>query len=439
MGQFDADTDPHIGAASYNRLVGRLCRVGSVLAVGTLLLLASCGSPEPDTNRSTSLPATTDPARSSPEAGPAVAVSTGDESACAVAGAGPATGRVWCWSLLDHAVGTGGKVRPWGKPHPIVDLPPVSGLDGSNDEWCAVSTIGEVWCWEDQFRYGADAQAPTPIGLPGPATVVAVGPHSGCALVAGDSWCWKRVWGSRPADRSQPVRTDLGSAAVDLAVGERHACAVLLDRSLRCWGSNGAGELGDGRGRTGLDESDVPVTPVGLGPVVAVAAGANDSCAVLADGSVACWGNHPALPREPASPSTTTPLSRSPCYTCPNREELRTPVPVDGTHGAVAITSATGPGIGAVCTLLDDGTVACWGPPEGGRLGWAVPPDSNGEDARTPVPVPGLTDVTRVDVGMRNLCAVDRSGHVACVGTYALDKLGRPRYVLDPVRLESFG
>lgn len=40
---------------------------------------------------------------------------------------------------------------------------------------------------------------------------------------------------------------------------------------------------------------------------------------------------------------------------------------------------------------------------------------------------------------MRNVCAVDRVGHVSCVGTYALDELGNPHYVLDPVSLQSFG
>lgn len=118
---------------------------------------------------------------------------------------------------------------------------------------------------------------------------------------------------------------------------------------------------------------------------------------------------------------------------------MRTPLPVDGTDGAVSISSATGPGIGAICVLRSDATVACGGQPYGGRLGRNAPPNRNGTFARTPVAIPGLRDITVVDVGRGNVCAVDRAGHVSCLGTYALDELGHPHFVLDPVRLQSFG
>lgn len=370
-------------------------RVNSVLAIAALLVLVGCSSEGSSSERSTANPATTGPGQLEPVAGPAVAVATGSESACAVAGTGSAAGRVWCWSLLDDTAGFHWQSRPWEEPRRIGDLPPVSEIDGSNDEWCALTTAGEVWCWEDQFRYAADAQAPTPIELPGPATSVAVGPHRGCALVAGDAWCWQRHYGMRPAERGQPVHTDLGSAAVAVVVGESHMCALLADQSTRCWGTNSSGELGDGHGQKAFDRSDDPVTPVGLGPAVAVALGSYDSCVVLAEGTVSCWGNHPALPPGSMPQTKADPLSRTPCYECFTvPTEMRTPLPVDGADGAVSISSATGPGVGAVCVLRSDATVTCWGPPYGGRLGRDAPPNRNGTFARTPVAIPGLRDIT---------------------------------------------
>lgn len=84
-----------------------------------------------------------------------MAVATGDESACAVAGSGSAAGRVWCWLLWSDDAGTDVPDPVWGDPRPVADLPAV--------------------------------------------TDVALGHHRGCAVVAGDAWCWQRLWTTRPS------------------------------------------------------------------------------------------------------------------------------------------------------------------------------------------------------------------------------------------------
>jgi alpha-tubulin suppressor-like RCC1 family protein len=62
--------------------------------------------------------------------------------------------------------------------------------------------------------------------------------------------------------------------------------AVLEDGTARCWGSNGAGELGDGT----AEERANPVVVEGLEGVRAIAAGGSHTCAVLDNGRVYCWG-----------------------------------------------------------------------------------------------------------------------------------------------------
>ena len=65
-----------------------------------------------------------------------------------------------------------------------------------------------------------------------------------------------------------------------------HACALHVDGSVSCWGTNWTGELGNGT----TDPVDAP-SPVELPlEAVSVAVGTLHSCAVLADGSVHCWG-----------------------------------------------------------------------------------------------------------------------------------------------------
>jgi hypothetical protein len=67
-----------------------------------------------------------------------------------------------------------------------------------------------------------------------------------------------------------------------------HTCAVLADGTVRCWGRNDAGQLGDGT----LTDQFTPVTVSGLTNVTVVTAGLRDSCALRADGAPFCWGRN---------------------------------------------------------------------------------------------------------------------------------------------------
>src|SRR5207248_2502700 len=67
---------------------------------------------------------------------------------------------------------------------------------------------------------------------------------------------------------------------------DAHTCALLVDTTVRCWGWNAQGELGDG---TYIDRSR-PTAVAGLTGVRQVAVGHTDSCAVMNEGSVRCWG-----------------------------------------------------------------------------------------------------------------------------------------------------
>src|SRR5580704_3394379 len=76
------------------------------------------------------------------------------------------------------------------------------------------------------------------------------------------------------------------AAPVRIASGDFHTCAVRGDGSVRCWGRNAEGQLGDGT----AEMRSTPVTVVGVADVVELALGANSSCALRRDGRVLCWG-----------------------------------------------------------------------------------------------------------------------------------------------------
>lgn len=73
---------------------------------------------------------------------------------------------------------------------------------------------------------------------------------------------------------------------VRIAAGTYHTCALLSDGSARCWGWNGAGQLGDGT----YDTRPGPVEVRNLTGAADLALGNNHSCSLLTDGTVRCWG-----------------------------------------------------------------------------------------------------------------------------------------------------
>jgi alpha-tubulin suppressor-like RCC1 family protein len=86
---------------------------------------------------------------------------------------------------------------------------------------------------------------------------------------------------------------EFGIDAREIAVGLWHACAVLADESVRCWGDNALGQLGVVSTETvGDDEAPVDFPNVDLGGVAlrALVAGDNHTCAITTNDRALCWG-----------------------------------------------------------------------------------------------------------------------------------------------------
>lgn len=116
-----------------------------------------------------------------------------------------------------------------------------------------------------------------------------------CALLStGSVACWgddsfgQLGDGAARRDTHEPLELEGLPGVVDIDSGPLHVCALGGDGTVWCWGSNLDGQLGDD-GRTTRSQ---PVRVRGLEGVtpVALALGSNHSCALLADGRLACWG-----------------------------------------------------------------------------------------------------------------------------------------------------
>jgi hypothetical protein len=174
--------------------------------------------------------------------------------------------------------------------------------------------------------------------------------------------------------------------ATAVSAGGGHACALLSDATVKCWGSNGRGELGDGTRTRRL----TAVAVHDLAGAVSVSADGAMTCAALADGTARCWGDNSY-----GQLGDGTKISRS------------TPVAVQGLTGVVAVSA----GIISACALLADHTVACWGDNARGELG-----NGTRVSSATPVAVPGLTDITAVSTFDQHACALHADGTVSCWG-----------------------
>src|SRR6185503_14091091 len=74
--------------------------------------------------------------------------------------------------------------------------------------------------------------------------------------------------------------------AAEVRAGLKFTCARMMDGTVRCWGQNEHGELGDGT----TNWSSTPVQVMGLTDAVALDVGDSFACARRVTGTTTCWG-----------------------------------------------------------------------------------------------------------------------------------------------------
>jgi alpha-tubulin suppressor-like RCC1 family protein len=154
------------------------------------------------------------------------------------------------------------------------------------------------------------------------------------------------------ASTSPPAEAHGPDYVLQIAAGDYHTCALRGDGTVRCWGRNKEGQLGDGTTTDRLS----PVPVLGLGPVQALSLGANFSCALLRDKTVLCWGGgHTGGP--PIGEPDHQPGSCSWSLDCPLAAVMR---PTRVSDSLVDATQIDAGGIMA-CARLRSGKVVCWG------------------------------------------------------------------------------
>lgn len=204
-------------------------------------------------------------------------------------------------------------------------------------------------------------------------------------------------------------------ASVQLALGYLHSCARTNDGKVRCWGYNGAGQLGDGISFDAGARSPalVPQEVPGINDAVQLASGLSHSCVVHRNGAVSCWGLNSFGQLGDATENRSS-----------------SPVDVIGVTDAVSVACGTS----FTCALLKGGTVSCWGANYSGQLG-----DGTKIDRPTAAAVSQLSGVSALAAAENHACAIVTGGTVKCWGKNADGQLGNGSTVesLAPTPLAS--
>jgi alpha-tubulin suppressor-like RCC1 family protein len=327
-----------------------------------------------------------------------------------------AGGGVDCWGFnRDGELGNGSNAY---SPTPVA----VSGIttalsvDSGYRHACALLQDGTITCWGynqvGALGNGTTDNSSTPIAVSGIAGAIAQGTGAGHSCALGPERtlsCWGdnetgelgngTVSSSKPFGATIPVQVSGIAGVAGVNGGLLHTCALISGGTVDCWGYNRDGQVGNGSKESARPYAvTTPQQVSGITDAVAVSSGAFHTCALLAGGSISCWGYN--LAGELGNGTLSGTLA---------------PVPVVGITDAVAVSS----GAFHTCALIAGGRVECWGEDEYGQLG-----DGKMKNSPRPVRVPGLTNVVSISAGYFQTCAVLATSEVKCWGRNDYGQLG---------------
>jgi alpha-tubulin suppressor-like RCC1 family protein len=261
------------------------------------------------------------------------------------------------------------------------------GLDIGERHACALMATGDVKCWGANL-YGE------------------VGVDGGVLTLAqmGTNW--------------PSVNLGTGRTALAVTAGYNHTCAILdTTRDVKCWGLNDLGQLGYGdttnRGYTALASASMPTVNLGVGrTAMAIEAGGFFTCALLDDGTVKCWGYN----RNGQLGQNSTAIIGDESTEMANL----TAIYLGDGRTAKHIAVSQNPAINSVCAILDDNSLKCWGWNGYGQLGLGDTSDrgdESGEMLTLGTVNLGTGQVpAQIAMGDAHVCVLLTSTNIKCFG-----------------------
>ncbi|MDC3282031.1 hypothetical protein OAV46_03230 [Euryarchaeota archaeon] len=246
----------------------------------------------------------------------AVYISSGHSHDCAIV----EDGELFCWGdIVWSTYGPNSSNIPINSPRKMDFSNNLSAVavDTSYRSTCAILNDTSTKCWgvNENGQLGDGTQASSGgsennyvgrmvnVSFSGESYAVALASsmRHRCAIMNnGSIQCWGQNnagqvgIGSTGYAVTTPQLVNIGEnvSAVGISAGRFHTCVLLNDSSVKCWGYNGDGQLGDNSTNNSLIPVDVLLDPSII--PVSINSGSRGNCIVTALGSLYCWGESPS-------------------------------------------------------------------------------------------------------------------------------------------------
>ncbi len=341
-------------------------------------------------------------------------VVTGEAHSCALK-----EGKAYCWGKNDNGQ-LGTQTDPPNSnsttPVEVQNLNKVVDISTSHNFTCALLENQTVKCWgENTYKQlgalTANDYSATPVQVQNLANVIKIssGYYHACALLSdNDVYCWGKYddgrLGYNATESSlvaNPVTFTTSDPIKDLSTGNMHSCAILENGAVFCWGKNDYGQLGDDP--TSTLSSSQPTIIEGTYEVASLlSAGNSFNCVAMSAGGIKCLGQND---------SDAGQLGKADLLELFSYSFIDVDVLAGKQISSVSSNSSHS------CVVIEK-KIYCWGKNDYGQLG-------NGtiDSPLTSVLVTDSEGATSVAAGKLHSCAVIK-GEVFCWGRNNQGQLG---------------
>jgi alpha-tubulin suppressor-like RCC1 family protein len=333
-------------------------------------------------------------------------------------GAAVPSGKAFAWGGNEYGElgnGTSGFGTETNTPAVVSNLSGVKSVKAGHGHGLALMNNGTVRAWglggDGQLGNGTFDSSDVPVKVKNLTDVKAIAAgyiHSLALKENGSVWAWGYNYygelgngaSGDGADRNVPVKVaNLGTGVKAIAAGDDFSLALTKDGTVKSWGTNEDGQLGNG---ATLDFRNKPGPVSGLRGVKAIAtdSDADHVLALLNNGRVKSWGaNYDSQLGNGTSDN-----------------ESATPSLVVNLTGVKSIAT----GAYHSLAVLESGKAKSWGDNFYGQLGNGT----SGNESTVPVNVVGLENVRSISGGDYHSLALLESGRARSWGYNGYGQLG---------------
>lgn len=368
----------------------------------------------------------------------------GSDHTCVVA----SDEKIYCWGRnYEGQLGTGTTYRKSTEPVATDMTGALSGktiklISSGDAETCVVTTDNGIYCWgsngSGQLGNGGTAESSVPVSVDMSGVLsgksfnsIYVGVSgNACVLdTLGELYCWGTNYAGQfgngtTSDSNIPVRAANvgalnGKTIKDFSIYYTHGCAVASDDKVYCWGENDNGQIGDNTNANKLSPVAVNDKLTYAGETIKDFSVASNTihedafCVLTNSQKMYCWGGNLIFPfgDDESAEDLTVP-----------RQLIMQGSLAGKTVKSIASKFENNLG----CLIASDDNVYCWGDQQNGKLGNGL---ENSVVQYNPVAVSRNTvlngkSIKKVTIGSEFACAMSTDGKAYCWGKNNYGQLG---------------